>query len=165
MRPKNVVVLISQSFVCTVSRHWPRPARSAFFHKDNVRFGGLFWRNDGADALKQQPRLFRQNRSASEYIIWHNAHSPANKCSGCSNLCTWWRKKCRLITLMQRSEDRFRFLLPYQPSMTGLEWTHKCSKRNSVINHGQQCNVTYRKPGQDLPGSNPVVSHFFTLII
>ena len=31
--------------------------------------------------------------------------------------------------------------------------------------HGQQCNVTYRKPGQDLPGSNPVVSHFFTLII
>ena len=28
--------------------------------------------------------------------------------------------------------------------------------------HGQQCNVTYRKPGQDLPGSNPVVSHFFT---
>ena len=31
--------------------------------------------------------------------------------------------------------------------------------------HGQQCNVTYRKPGQDLPGSNPVVSHFFTLNI
>ena len=31
--------------------------------------------------------------------------------------------------------------------------------------HGQQCNVTYRRPGQDLPGSNPVVSHFFTLII
>ena len=31
--------------------------------------------------------------------------------------------------------------------------------------HGQQCNVTYRKPGRDLPGSNPVVSHFFILII
>ena len=65
--------LYPKSFVCTVSWHWPRPARSAFFHKDNVRFGGVFWRNDGADALKQQPRLFRQNRSASEYIIWHNA--------------------------------------------------------------------------------------------
>ena len=34
---------------------------------------------------------------------------------------------------MQRSEDRFRFLLPHQPSMTGLELTHKCTKRNSVI--------------------------------
>ena len=31
--------------------------------------------------------------------------------------------------------------------------------------HGQQCNVTYTKSGQDFPGSNPVVSHFFTLII
>ena len=34
-----------------------------------------------------------------------------------------------------------------------------------IIFHGQQCNVTYRKPGRDLPGSNPVVSHIFTLII
>ena len=59
-----------------------------------------------------QPRSFRQNRPASEYIIWHNAHSPANRCSGCSNTCTWIRKTCRLITLMQRSQDRFRFLLP-----------------------------------------------------
>ena len=40
-----------------------------------------------------QPRSFRQNRPASEYIIWHNAHSPANRCSGCSNTCTWKRKK------------------------------------------------------------------------
>ena len=31
--------------------------------------------------------------------------------------------------------------------------------------HGQQCNVTYRRPERDLPDSNPVVSHFFTLII
>ena len=59
-----------------------------------------------------QPRSFRQNRPASEYIIWHNAHSPANRCSGCSNTCTWIRKKCRLITLMQRSQNWFRFLLP-----------------------------------------------------
>ena len=59
-----------------------------------------------------QPRSFRQNRPASEYIIWHNAHSPANRCSGCSNTCTWIRKKCRLKTLMQRSQDRFRLLLP-----------------------------------------------------
>ena len=29
------------------------------------------------------------------------------------------------------------------------------------MGHGQQCNVTYRKPGRDLPGSIPVVSHFF----
>ena len=35
----------------------------------------------------------------------------------------------------------------------------------ALTKHGQQCNVTSRKPGQDLPGSNPVVSHFFTLII
>ena len=34
VRPRNVVVLISQSFVCTVSWHWPRPARSAFFHNN-----------------------------------------------------------------------------------------------------------------------------------
>ena len=34
-----------------------------------------------------------------------------------------------------------------------------------ILRHGQQCNVTYRKPRRDLPGSNPVVSHFFTLII
>ena len=49
-----------------------------------------------------QPRSFRQNRPASEYIIWHNALSPdpANRCSGCSNTCTWIRKKCRLITLI-----------------------------------------------------------------
>ena len=40
-----------------------------------------------------QPRSFRQNRPASEYIIWHNAHSPANRCSGCSTTCTWKRKK------------------------------------------------------------------------
>ena len=59
-----------------------------------------------------QPRSFRQNRPASEYIIWHNAHSPANRCSGCSNTCTWKRKKCRLITTMHRSQDRFRHLLP-----------------------------------------------------
>ena len=59
-----------------------------------------------------QPRSFRQNRPASEYIIWHNAHSPAGRCSGCSHTCTWIRKKCRLITIMQRSPDRFRFLLP-----------------------------------------------------
>ena len=59
-----------------------------------------------------QPRSFHQNRPASEYIIWHNAHSPANRCSGCSNTWTWIRKKCRLKTLMQRSQDRFRLLLP-----------------------------------------------------
>ena len=40
-----------------------------------------------------QPRSFRQNRPASEYIIWHNAHSPANRCSSCSHTCTWKRKK------------------------------------------------------------------------
>ena len=40
------------------------------------------------------------------------------------------------------------------------------SRRDSPEDrHGQQCNVSYRKPGQDLPGSNPVVSHFFTLFI
>ena len=32
-----------------------------------------------------QPRSFRQNRPANEYIIGHNVHSPANRCSGCSN--------------------------------------------------------------------------------
>ena len=46
-----------------------------------------------------QPRSLRQNRSASEYIIWHNAHSPANRCSGCSHTCTWKRKKCSLVTI------------------------------------------------------------------
>ena len=40
-----------------------------------------------------QPRSFRQNRPASEYIIWHNAHSSANRCSGCKNTCTWKRKE------------------------------------------------------------------------
>ena len=59
-----------------------------------------------------QPRSFRRNRPASEYIIWHNTHSPANRCSGCSNTCTWIGKKCRSITLLQRSQNRFRFLLP-----------------------------------------------------
>ena len=34
VRPRNVVVLISQSFICTVSWHWPRRARSAFFHNN-----------------------------------------------------------------------------------------------------------------------------------
>ena len=34
VRPRNVVVLISQSFIYTVSWHWPRPARSAFFHNN-----------------------------------------------------------------------------------------------------------------------------------
>ena len=34
VRPRNVVVLISQSFVCTVSWHWPRPARSTYFHNN-----------------------------------------------------------------------------------------------------------------------------------
>ena len=31
--------------------------------------------------------------------------------------------------------------------------------------HRQHCNVTGRKPGQDLPGSNPVVSHVFIVMI
>ena len=35
-----------------------------------------------------QPSSLHQNRPASEYIIWHNAHSPADRCSGCSNLNT-----------------------------------------------------------------------------
>ena len=48
---------------------------------------------DCSDGMTEaQPRSFRQNRPASEYIIWHNAHSPANRCSGCSNTCTWMRK-------------------------------------------------------------------------
>ena len=38
-------------------------------------------------------------------------------------------------------------------------------KTVQLANHGQQCNVTHRKPGRDLPGSNPLVSYFFTLII
>ena len=40
--------------------------------------------SDGMTEAK--PRLFRQNRPASEYIIWHNPHSPANRCSGCSHM-------------------------------------------------------------------------------
>ena len=43
--------------------------------------------------IEKKPRLFRQSRPASEYIIWHNAHFPANKCSGCLHTCTWKRKK------------------------------------------------------------------------
>ena len=90
--------------------------------------------------LKQHLRLFRQNRSASEYIIWHDAHSHANKCSGCSSTCTWKRKKCRLITLMQRSEDRFRFLLPKPFSRRAKNdlvgffenlWKEYCRKRKT----------------------------------
>ena len=34
VRPRNVVVLISQSFIYTVSWHWPRPSHSAFFHNN-----------------------------------------------------------------------------------------------------------------------------------
>ena len=34
VRPRNVVVLISQLFICTVSWHWPRRARSSFFHNN-----------------------------------------------------------------------------------------------------------------------------------
>ena len=37
VRPRNVVVLISQSFICTVSWDWPRPARSGFFHNNVTR--------------------------------------------------------------------------------------------------------------------------------
>ena len=40
VRPRNVVVLISQSFICTVSCDWPRPApcaRSGFFHNNVTR--------------------------------------------------------------------------------------------------------------------------------
>ena len=96
------------------------------------RFLALLWRQNSSHAVpcnnmyrimyelavcsdgmtEAQPRSFRQNRPASEYIIWHNAHSPANRCSGCSNTCTWIRKKCRLKILMQCSQHRFRLLLP-----------------------------------------------------
>ena len=46
------------------------------------------------------------------------------------------KTKCQLITMItmiQSSEDRFRFLLPLQPSMARLELTHKCSTCNSFV--------------------------------
>ena len=106
-----------------------------------------------------EPRSFRQNRPASEYIIWHNAHSPANRCSGCSNTCTWIRKKMSfdnfnaaltgqvqvLVTLTTkhdwarmdtRAEHTGRQMEAntQSGSLKHYLWTHKCSKRNSVIN-------------------------------
>ena len=49
--------------------------------------------------------------------------------------------------------------------MTRCQVAQGNQNKMAKLPHGQQCKVTYRKPGQDLPGSNPVVSHFFTLII
>ena len=52
-----------------------------------------------------------------------------------------------------------------QVTMQEEAQTTACLWRKNLHPHGQQCNVTYRKPGRDLPCWNPVVSHFFTLII
>ena len=82
-----------------------------------------------------QPRSFRQNRPASEYIIWHNAHSTANGCSGCSNTCTWKRKKMSFDNFNSALTGKVQVLVTLTTKHNwARRWTHKCSKRNSVIN-------------------------------
>ena len=66
--------------------------------------------------------------------------------------------ECRLLEKMKRRNRTVNLL----SALVEVLPAHSIICRHP---HGQQCNVTYRKPGQDLPGSNPVVSHFFTLII
>ena len=58
VRPRNVVVLISQSFVCTASWHWPRPARSAFFH-NNACSRGRYPTSERPRSLSRQNNLGR----------------------------------------------------------------------------------------------------------
>ena len=67
---------------CTCRRRGRAPFSLNFLSTDQMHASGR----------EAQPRSFRQNRPASEYIIWHNAHSPANRCSGCSNTCTEYEK-------------------------------------------------------------------------
>ena len=84
--------------ICGACRFVPRSWSASVYSSKTYDYLGALYRimyelavcSDGM--TEAQPKSFRQNRPASEYIIWHNAHSPANSCSGCSNTCTWKRK-------------------------------------------------------------------------
>ena len=65
----------------------------------------------------------------------HNAHSPANRCSGCSNTCTWSEKKCRLITFNAALTGKVQVLVTLTTKHDRARIDPQVrSKRNSVIN-------------------------------